>query len=1118
MRTSCTGSLGGLPERRIRSSKRFRRKKKGSRVRSYINEKGKRTYYKKWYETSYIKNGKQKIISDNPNIVKMLNPLNYLTPNDGLRDMFSSSSPSQIQRVMYAKRENEMPYISKDSSWTSLPEYGPTLKDAKKRELILIRLILLRTTYFQNEYAPGDLLSQLIEVQSRIIDLEKKDLGIDPNSTTHKKKIKKFNINNIFKKESKMAEESKIIEEYTYFKHPHYSILAYRNDKGKIIYPDNTKKVKETKGVWWFDKYISLDTIMPKERSKNENIELKTKAMRPLLPETIEYDCTNPHPPILILTPHEELYKMYYGEREYDPHEAALSHIIMKTDVTTNYRAKQYKDWKANLERWAVYHREALISVSEDLDFKKITVNHKDYLWLQKRYMEELHEAAIEYKHNQLDVNKIREYKNIKLYKDLPPLPILEGNDIQVLNDKSEKNTSKDIVVKEYPGDGRNWDNSAYELSKLRSGTSVPDKDLPVQPFKREKENLINRSVVGKSVIIEDKINEGDSSKKEEEFEGEKMDVMTIEKLTKEESITENNIREENDSIKKEEDFHKERKEDVSLKEKQFKAKLVMPKDANAENQWGLTDEELEKMTADELEVYLAPEIKRAKAMSDYWRKGVEAICGKIPEEKKTYGDRWDEWTPYILKLKRWQEYYDQNAYRLEADYYNPNRFPDPVEDPESTDSSELASDVDTESVTSHESGSKGETNSLVNNTSDKESLQDSDNEGSTKSFGQDSGLENNQSHNLKKQEEDSELPNPELIIEYTDQYYRMKKLLGEDAHFVRQIEEDCRRKAVEKFNAANKIIEDKRIAKETERQKLIDNGIDPDNPNALWVNNKALETVCIAVLDRAIGGLTYKINKLDWETEWRDNANKLRMTLAESWELIFNGGPIKSKLDSAYYENVVKLKELSEEKKILYWTLNAMDDWKEHIKYQQTVNLYGSNFTESQQGDLDDERIFWLQEIVDQPKKQEEVIKYIQDYIKRVDEKKVSKSDLAEWEVINYVKIYLREQKAGKLNLKPFKEMKPDIMTMRYLEHFLEIIRKRRDNTIIGEAARQKEWYAELAKMNAWRAKEWEPTPQEEIDEEARWIAEKRAEIERWKREIAEDRRKESERREKDW
>jgi len=76
----------------------------------------------------------------------------------------------------------------------------------------------------------------------------------------------------------------------------------------------------------------------------------------------------------------------------------------------------------------------------------------------------------------------------------------------------------------------------------------------------------------------------------------------------------------------------------------------------------------------------------------------------------------------------------------------------------------------------------------------------------------------------------------------------------------------------------------------------------------------------------------------------------------------------------------------------------------------------------------------------VDNPKRQTEVIKYIQDYINRINIEKVRKEDLTHEQVIHFVEVYLTKQKPGLLNLKPFKEMKPDFMTLKYVDHFLEL------------------------------------------------------------------------------
>jgi hypothetical protein len=68
------------------------------------------------------------------------------------------------------------------------------------------------------------------------------------------------------------------------------------------------------------------------------------KPNRPLLPENIKHNKLDSNPPKLILTSHEELYKLYYGERKLKDYEIPVKHIIMETDVTINYRDKQYKD------------------------------------------------------------------------------------------------------------------------------------------------------------------------------------------------------------------------------------------------------------------------------------------------------------------------------------------------------------------------------------------------------------------------------------------------------------------------------------------------------------------------------------------------------------------------------------------------------------------------------------------------------------------------------------------------------------------------------------------------------------------------------------------------------
>jgi hypothetical protein len=1094
------------------------KKRKVSRIKYFINEEGKKVYYRKYHKPSYMNYGKYKIIPSNLNIVNMEYPKD-LVNKWALRKMLSDSSPSKIQIKMYEKQNSltVLPNIPDYSQLNNIIEYIPTLEKAKERELILIRLILLRVTFFENDYVAGDLLSQLIEVQSRISDLERKVLNRDEG--IEKKKSKKFNFK-LFNFKTPKPEE--IEQEYAYLKHPSVTVLTSVEEYNKW----KDEPIKEKRSI--LKKGLSLFKN-PRSSASNE-INIVVKPNRPLLPETLKHNKLDPNPPKLILTPHEELYKLYYGERKLRDYEIPAREIIMKTDVTINYRNKQYKDWIVNLEAWAAQHPEILSSVAEHRDLKKIASKHPDYAWLQKKYLWELQEKSIAMKKSQLEVSsnknkalpKVEKTKYIekaKINKDLPPLPILEEKN-KLINKKEnltiyDKNLDEDnnnerwkffeeLLVRwgKEAEESKNWQNSVVPAKSSSVEIEELDGELPVLPFKRNKEDSISQIINKvKSDVVEEVIDK----KEESEYKIGELKSVKVEEIVDEEYI----LKEENIKLEKEE-FDKENKE------------------CDEEDKASKPIKSIEEMTADELEEFLAPEIKRRQEMSDYWRKEIEDICGKIPDELKKYGDKWDEVTPYLLKLKRWQEYYERNAYRLKADYYNPERFPDPIEDPESTVPSESGSD--TESI--YETDSDVETSSIKSNKSDNLGIESLNNEGSGGSIENKKGLENNESTNSVKDLNNTESIEPELVIEYTPNYYHWKKLMGEDALLVKQIEEKCRQEAlkkVESAKAAAKLIEDKKIAeqiaKEKARQDLIDNGFNPDNPNELWVNGKAVETVCIAILDRAIGGLEYKMNKIDWEREWRENAHILHLDLAMAWDTIFNGGSYEEKLGPEFYENVEKRREIWRKREEVIELKNIFISWRDRLKIMQVKSIIGSNFTEHDLSNLDDERIFWLQEIVDNPKRQTEVIKYIQDYIDRVNSKKVKKEHLTHEQVIHFVEVYLSEQKPGLLNLKPFKEMKPDFMTLRYVDHFLQLKENEKKRWAEQKIQAKKDAELKAAELAAEKAKK---TP-EEIkaeklaeaeywEKEMEWIIQKEAEIAQLKKEVAEYHLEQEKKREKSW
>jgi len=1044
------------------------KKRKVSKVKYFINEKGQKVYFRKYHRSSYMNHGKCKLLPLNTNVVSMEYPRS-LADKGAIRKILSSSSPSKIQIKMYEKQNvlTVLPKIPEYSELNNVIEYIPTLEKAKERELILIRLILLRVTYFEEDYVAGNLLSQLIEVQSKIADIEKKALNLDENieKKSKKFKLKLFNF--------KIAKVEEVEQEFAYLKHPSVSVLTSAEELEKWK-DDSTKKKKSI-----FKKGVSLLKNIKGSTPNDTNTVVKPN--RPLLPETIKHNSSDINPPKLILTPHEELYKLYYGERKFRDYELPAKHIIMETDVTVNYRNKQYKDWLINLEGWAARHPEALTSVAGHSDLKEIVSKHEDYTWLHKNYLREYLERAKEIKKNQLEmkikknkalplIEKTKLLENAKVNKDLPPLPVLEeknNRNIEEASDIERWRLFEEMLVRwgKEAEESKNWKKSTtpFRLSSSELDESV--KDLPILPFKRDSK------IEGTDNVLED----------------------TIEEV-----------------VVGKEEFQEENKESV---EKDKETKPI---------------KSIEEMTADELEVFLAPEIKRRQEMSDYWRKGIEDICGKIPDEDKKYGDKWDEVTPHILKLKRWQEYYERNAYRLKADYYNPDRFPDPVEDPESTVPSECGSD--TESIDDTED--EGDTNSLNPNNSDKGSIQSSKNKNIENSIKDKKEVENSEFINVKKELDNIETSEPELVIEYTPNYYHWKEIMGEDALLVRQIEAKCREKAVKKVEAAKaalKIIEDKKIAEQTAKEKvrqdLIDNGIDPDNPNELWVNGKAIETVCIAILDRAIGGLDYKINKIDWEREWRENAHILYLDLAMAWDITFNGGSYEEKLGPEFYENVEKRREIWRKRVEITELKNIFISWRDRLKITQAKSIFGSHYTDRQWSDLDDERIFWLQEIVDNPKRQTEVLKYIQDYVNRINAKKVRKEHLTHEQVIQFVEVYLTEQKPGLLNLKPFKEMKPDFMTLRYVDYFLQFKENERNRWAEQKIQAKKDAELKAAQLAAERAKK---TPEdiraeklaedEYWEKEKEWIIQKEAEIAQLKKEVAEYHLEQEKKREKSW
>lgn len=99
---------------------------------------------------------------------------------------------------------------------------------------------------------------------------------------------------------------------------------------------------------------------------------------------------------------------------------------------------------------------------------------------------------------------------------------------------------------------------------------------------------------------------------------------------------------------------------------------------------WGLSKEEVEGMSADDLERYLRPWIDVQKAE---WERTIE-ILDVLMEKRTPYNKRKDIWTPIEIKEKKWQMSYNKSAYRLEQDYYLGEWFPK-LPSPETVSSNE---------------------------------------------------------------------------------------------------------------------------------------------------------------------------------------------------------------------------------------------------------------------------------------------------------------------------------------------------------------------------------------------------------------------------------------------
>ena len=500
---------------------------------------------------------------------------------------------------------------------------------------------------------------------------------------------------------------------------------------------------------------------------------------------------------------------------------------------------------------------------------------------------------------------------------------------------------------------------------------------------------------------------------------------------------------------------------------------------------WGLSKEEVEAMSAEDLEMYLRPWIDVHKAE---WERTIE-ILDVLMEKRTPYNKRKDIWTPIEIKEKKWQMSYNKSAYRLEQNYYLGEWFPK-LPNPETVSSNDDY--IETVSIDTKEESS----NSASDSASDPDAESDA-------FLGNKTNMESNKNTTTKNQlklksnldsdfkiktgkESTPSLVNsslitekgsiPELnpdkeewrIIHSTNPLNPKTYMLGPDgkkrlvkypwdiqweeidvaeaikekihARVIEQGKEEI--KAQKELDNKKSPLLEKLIKTEKHRQELLNKGIDPYDPNAIFVNKEAAHAITIPIIDRAIGGIDYRLDRLRWESDWRFSANNIRMTLAEAWEHYHNAGPSEEKLGVDYYDTQKILMKLFVEIDNNERCKRSLEKLKEELITEQVKSQYGKKYTSVDLADMDDERMDWLQSIIDKEKIQKRTVNHINDFIKRLKEGKLDLSELPNPDAIDILEKYIMVQKKGEFNLKCFDSKNPDMKTLKFLELILEPIR----------------------------------------------------------------------------
>lgn len=584
----------------------------------------------------------------------------------------------------------------------------------------------------------------------------------------------------------------------------------------------------------------------------------------------------------------------------------------------------------------------------------------------------------------------------------LPPTTLPEEEDLNkslYTNDDKKKLIKKHIIL--YSGDVSNPLNKlakrSFKLSRWVKGLppliqeELKDEDLPVLPYRSKNKGITEFE----KLLIED------IKEKLRMYEyNDKERLIGRERNNK--SLSENVIKDEKPKIENQVQDKKKQIEVNKLKEKEIQ-----------DNKFKKKSKDVIKKSKEEQSI--------RTIFSRIFNKEFDVMFPKNRPEDFNWDESWKSRETQEEKELAFQLYSEKNLVRLNRKDYNPI-YPDPVED------DEISSNLDMRTETK-----------LVEDTTQSITIGEVDK------------VEENKSNEIAPWEK----YHNEKWNYYIEQYRREKKpKLTPEQKWQRKypnirptndilnlfkLEQESQQEEVER-EIANLIKQrdEQREAMRKHRAELLRHGINPDKHD-YWRNALVIENICTVIMDKVRNGIDYKLELLE------DEHNFLRLTtlnkyeIAKAWENVFQGGKPEEKLDAQYYKDLDRLELIPHERIIL------LDLQKRVIKYKLEICrhqlLREVKFPTRKAADsLEDSRMTWIQEVIENPEKQIEVYNHALDYIKRV-----KNNENAGWcrraapFHIDWAEFFLSRQKPGTLNFNLFDPEKADRFTLDMIDKLVK-------------------------------------------------------------------------------